>query len=232
MPRTSSASLTAQVQQQQLTDAIDQYELPKSLVSKIAKSALPNHVKLQKDAVLALVKSSTVFVNYLGQKHYSIVSVHWLILSSCNVRPILCLLCTLHDLNHPVPMMSQPPNNTSLSLQMIFSTHSTWSSLAISLPFSTNNIKVCIHTHAHIYFSFISTLFQPGYPKRAGVQIATWFVFLYPPRTISLLHSLMSHSETKPKSLFQLPWRWMMTPPCFRKDTRFYMSGPFSKQYV
>ncbi|KAL9708770.1 hypothetical protein Ac2012v2_007924 [Leucoagaricus gongylophorus] len=66
MPRTSSASLTAQVQQQQLTDAIDQYELPKSLVSKIAKSALPNHVKLQKDTVLALVKSSTVFVNYLA----------------------------------------------------------------------------------------------------------------------------------------------------------------------
>jgi len=66
MPRTSTASLTAQAQQQQLTDAIDQFELPKSLVTRIAKSALPDNAKLQKDTVLALVKSSTVFINYLG----------------------------------------------------------------------------------------------------------------------------------------------------------------------
>jgi len=125
MPRTSTASLTAQAQQQQLTDAIDQFELPKSLVTRIAKSALPDNAKLQKDTVLALVKSSTVFINYLGQNTSFLQSLSAdAFFFSCNVCPVFAYL-TLHDLGHPVPMISQPQNNTSLSLQTTSSTHLT-----------------------------------------------------------------------------------------------------------
>ncbi|KAI6100453.1 histone-fold-containing protein, partial [Pisolithus croceorrhizus] len=45
---------------------IENFELPKSLVTKIAKSAIPDNAKLQKETVLSLVKGSTVFINYLG----------------------------------------------------------------------------------------------------------------------------------------------------------------------
>ncbi|KAJ7641700.1 hypothetical protein FB45DRAFT_900816 [Roridomyces roridus] len=41
---------------------------PKSLVTRIgiAKFALPENVKMQKETVLSLIKGSTVFINYLG----------------------------------------------------------------------------------------------------------------------------------------------------------------------
>ncbi|GAA5967935.1 hypothetical protein JCM3765_001793 [Sporobolomyces pararoseus] len=45
---------------------IDQYELPKSVIARLAKSAVPPEVKLQKEVPIALVKSSTVFINYLA----------------------------------------------------------------------------------------------------------------------------------------------------------------------
>ncbi|GAA5981863.1 hypothetical protein JCM5350_005752 [Sporobolomyces pararoseus] len=45
---------------------IDQYELPKSVIARLAKSSVPPEVKLQKEVPIALVKSSTVFINYLA----------------------------------------------------------------------------------------------------------------------------------------------------------------------
>jgi DNA polymerase epsilon subunit 3 len=72
MPRKdASASLTAATQQEQLSEGIENFELPKSIVTKIAKSALPENAKLQKDTVTALVRGSTVFINYLGEQHTS-----------------------------------------------------------------------------------------------------------------------------------------------------------------
>jgi hypothetical protein len=69
MPRkdASGGQISAEAQQAQVTDGLDNFELPKSVVTKIAKSALPDGAKLQKDTVLALVKGSTVFINYLGE---------------------------------------------------------------------------------------------------------------------------------------------------------------------
>jgi len=49
-----------------VSEGIENFELPKSVVTKIAKSALPDNAKLQKETVLALVKGSTVFINYLA----------------------------------------------------------------------------------------------------------------------------------------------------------------------
>ncbi|TRM61016.1 histone-fold-containing protein [Schizophyllum amplum] len=67
MPRNNGPSaLTAQNQQDLISEGIENFELPKSVVTKIAKSALPENVKLQKETVISLVKGSTVFINYLA----------------------------------------------------------------------------------------------------------------------------------------------------------------------
>ncbi|RPB28249.1 histone-fold-containing protein, partial [Terfezia boudieri ATCC MYA-4762] len=39
--------------------------LPKSIVTRLAKGVLPQNTNIQKDAVLALTKGATVFINYL-----------------------------------------------------------------------------------------------------------------------------------------------------------------------
>ncbi|KAJ3878861.1 histone-fold-containing protein [Lentinula edodes] len=67
MPRKENPGpLSAQQQQDLVSEGIDNFELPKSLVTKIAKSAVPDNTKLQKEAILSLVKGSTVFINYLA----------------------------------------------------------------------------------------------------------------------------------------------------------------------
>ncbi|KAH0835489.1 histone-fold-containing protein [Lanmaoa asiatica] len=68
MPRkdASGGQISAQAQQDLVSEGIENFELPKSIVTKIAKSAIPDNAKLQKETVLSLVKGSTVFINYLG----------------------------------------------------------------------------------------------------------------------------------------------------------------------
>ncbi|KAF5319170.1 hypothetical protein D9619_008449 [Psilocybe cf. subviscida] len=68
MPRkdASAGPISAQAQQDLVTEGIENFELPKSVVMKIAKSSLPDNIKLQKETVLSLVKGSTVFINYLA----------------------------------------------------------------------------------------------------------------------------------------------------------------------
>ncbi|EGN92398.1 hypothetical protein SERLA73DRAFT_191156 [Serpula lacrymans var. lacrymans S7.3] len=68
MPRKDATSgpISAQAQQDLVSEGIENFELPKSLVTKIAKSSIPENSKLQKDTVLSLVKGSTVFINYLA----------------------------------------------------------------------------------------------------------------------------------------------------------------------
>lgn len=43
--------------------------LPKSIVQRLAKGVLPPNTQIQKDALLAMSKSATVFVNYLTSWH-------------------------------------------------------------------------------------------------------------------------------------------------------------------
>ncbi|KIP02618.1 hypothetical protein PHLGIDRAFT_130649 [Phlebiopsis gigantea 11061_1 CR5-6] len=76
MPRKESntGSSTAQAQQDAVSDGIDAYELPKSLVTRLARSALPDNAKLQKESVLALMKGSTVFINYLAATAHDVAS--------------------------------------------------------------------------------------------------------------------------------------------------------------
>ncbi|KAG6856492.1 hypothetical protein H0H87_003870 [Tephrocybe sp. NHM501043] len=71
MPRKDAPAgpISAQAQQDIVSEGIENFELPKSLVTKIAKSALPDNAKLQKETVLSLLKGSTVFINYLVLTH-------------------------------------------------------------------------------------------------------------------------------------------------------------------
>ncbi|KAJ7593055.1 histone-fold-containing protein [Mycena floridula] len=68
MPRKDAVTgpISAQAQQDLVSDGIENFELPKTIVTKIAKSALPENTKLQKETILSLVKGSTVFINYLA----------------------------------------------------------------------------------------------------------------------------------------------------------------------
>jgi len=68
MPRkdTANTPASAQAQQEAVSEGIENFELPRALVTRIAKSAVPENVKLQKDTVLSLVKGATVFINYLA----------------------------------------------------------------------------------------------------------------------------------------------------------------------
>ncbi|TFK38558.1 histone-fold-containing protein [Crucibulum laeve] len=71
MPRKdlNAGPISAQAQQDLVSEGIENFELPKSIVTKIAKSSIPDNAKLQKDTVLSLMKGSTVFINYLGIAH-------------------------------------------------------------------------------------------------------------------------------------------------------------------
>ncbi|VDB92061.1 unnamed protein product [Peniophora sp. CBMAI 1063] len=66
---TSAMPSDAVAQQKQVTaelGGIEQYELPRAIVTKLAKAAVPDGTKMQRDTVTALMKGSTVFINYLA----------------------------------------------------------------------------------------------------------------------------------------------------------------------
>ncbi|KAJ7689057.1 hypothetical protein B0H17DRAFT_647680 [Mycena rosella] len=71
MPRKEppQGPISAQAQQELVSEGMENFELPKSLVTRIARSALPENVKMQKETVISLIKGSTVFINYLGAAH-------------------------------------------------------------------------------------------------------------------------------------------------------------------
>jgi len=46
--------------------AVEDLSLPRSMIQRLAKGVLPANTQVQKDALLALCKSATVFVSYLA----------------------------------------------------------------------------------------------------------------------------------------------------------------------
>jgi hypothetical protein len=49
---------------------VQDHALPKSVIVRLAKSVLPENTMIQKEAVTALVKSATVFVNYIAATYH------------------------------------------------------------------------------------------------------------------------------------------------------------------
>ena len=48
--------------------------LPKSMIARLAKGVLPANTQIQKDALLAMHKSATVFVSYIASKYAKFLS--------------------------------------------------------------------------------------------------------------------------------------------------------------
>ncbi|GFZ45492.1 hypothetical protein JCM24511_03218 [Saitozyma sp. JCM 24511] len=66
-PAVAAGPLSPAAQQQKANSAgIADYELPKTSLTKLAKGSIPDNVKMQQDVVLALMRSSTVFISYLA----------------------------------------------------------------------------------------------------------------------------------------------------------------------
>ncbi|KAL7411412.1 hypothetical protein BDY24DRAFT_443293 [Mrakia frigida] len=68
MPRPSTAisGTSADKQEEAIFQGIESFELQKTIVTKLAKGALPANIKLQKDVISAISKSASVFINYLA----------------------------------------------------------------------------------------------------------------------------------------------------------------------
>ncbi|TEB23973.1 hypothetical protein FA13DRAFT_1739614 [Coprinellus micaceus] len=93
MPRKENPGpISAQAQQDLVSEGIENFELPKSVVMKIAKSALPDEARLTKETVLALVKGSTVFINYIGVAHDIAISKQHKTISAADVLKALDLI--------------------------------------------------------------------------------------------------------------------------------------------
>ncbi|KAL1943534.1 hypothetical protein VTO73DRAFT_3979 [Trametes versicolor] len=79
MPRakdpSTSGALVAQNQQDAVADGIEAFELPRSVVMKLARaSQVPENTKFSKDVILATLKASTVFINYLAATAHEVAS--------------------------------------------------------------------------------------------------------------------------------------------------------------
>ncbi|KAF4630092.1 hypothetical protein G7Y89_g8050 [Cudoniella acicularis] len=55
---------------------IEDLNLPKSIVTRLAKGVLPPNTQIQGNAMLAMTKSATVFVNYLATQYVHSPSIH------------------------------------------------------------------------------------------------------------------------------------------------------------
>ena len=81
----AASSVSAQAQQEAVSEGIEAFELPRSIITRLARSAVREHfqrffhsltlyvcckmsenTKMSKDVVLSFQKASTVFINYLG----------------------------------------------------------------------------------------------------------------------------------------------------------------------
>ncbi|TXT10193.1 uncharacterized protein COLE_04127 [Cutaneotrichosporon oleaginosum] len=69
-PRTSTSAKPpaphpSAAQQAAYAHSIADLELPKTTLTKLAKGSIPDNVKMQQDVVQALLRGSTLFINYL-----------------------------------------------------------------------------------------------------------------------------------------------------------------------
>jgi DNA polymerase epsilon subunit 3 len=68
-PLSSSKSSPTKTSQQDSSapggSSIEDFDVPKSHITKVLKNALPDGTSIQKDARLAFMKATTVFINYI-----------------------------------------------------------------------------------------------------------------------------------------------------------------------
>jgi len=59
-----------------IDESFQDLSLPKSMIARLAKGVLPANTQIQKDALLALHKSATVFVSYIASKYVPLSANH------------------------------------------------------------------------------------------------------------------------------------------------------------
>ncbi|OBZ72983.1 DNA polymerase epsilon subunit D [Grifola frondosa] len=71
----TGGSASAKAQQEAISEGIENFELPRSLVMKLARaSQIPENTKFQKDVILSIMKASTVFINYIAATAHEVAS--------------------------------------------------------------------------------------------------------------------------------------------------------------
>ena len=73
-PRKSNASAGTADGEKELGMSVEDLNLPRTMVQRLAKGMLPANTQIQKDALLAVSKSATVFVNYLASQYACLVT--------------------------------------------------------------------------------------------------------------------------------------------------------------
>ncbi|KAJ7658083.1 hypothetical protein B0H17DRAFT_1213316 [Mycena rosella] len=113
MPRKEppQGPISAQAQQELVSEGMENFELPKSLVTRIARSALPENVKMQKETVISLIKGSTVFINYLAATRVPVLPIHR--------GPLTRFSCSAHDVALSKQHKSISASDVLKALEMI-----------------------------------------------------------------------------------------------------------------
>ncbi|KAI0708797.1 histone-fold-containing protein [Fomitopsis betulina] len=70
----SASSVNALAQQEAVSEGIEAFELPRSIITRLARSAMSENTKMSKDVVLSFQKSSTVFINYLAATAHEVAA--------------------------------------------------------------------------------------------------------------------------------------------------------------
>lgn len=52
-----------------ISDPSQELQLPKSIITRLAKGVLPPNTQIQANAILAMTKSATVFINHLANAY-------------------------------------------------------------------------------------------------------------------------------------------------------------------
>ncbi|KAG8902019.1 hypothetical protein FRB99_004868 [Tulasnella sp. 403] len=100
----AALSASAQAQQDVILAGIENYELPASTITRIAKTAMPEGSKMSKDTVTALTKASTVFINYLSATAHDIAKSNGL--KTINAADVLKAM-EMIELGDLVPQLEQ-----------------------------------------------------------------------------------------------------------------------------
>ncbi|EPS95416.1 hypothetical protein FOMPIDRAFT_62835 [Fomitopsis schrenkii] len=70
----SASSVSALAQQEAVSEGIEAFELPRSIITRLARSAMSENTKMSKDVVLSFQKASTVFINYLAATAHEVAA--------------------------------------------------------------------------------------------------------------------------------------------------------------
>ncbi|KAH9840146.1 histone-fold-containing protein [Rhodofomes roseus] len=70
----TTSAVAAQAQQEAVSEGIETFELPRSIITKLARSAMSENTKMSKDVVLSFQKASTVFINYLAATAHEVAA--------------------------------------------------------------------------------------------------------------------------------------------------------------